>query len=89
MNEKFIFTSVSFRFPYLVGSASKARVSSSKVKYAYPAAKLLVLHVNIMPEQHEPIKELRRCVLCMSCQVVEHVVSERKQRKDFRTLFLI
>ena len=31
VNEKFIFTSVSFRFPYLVGSSSKARVSGRQI----------------------------------------------------------
>ena len=34
VNEKFIFTSVSFRFPYLVGLSSKARVSGRQITCA-------------------------------------------------------
>ena len=34
LNEKFIFASTSFSFPYLVGSSSKARVSGRQITCA-------------------------------------------------------
>ena len=68
VNEKLIFTSVSYRFPYLVGLSWKARVSDH---LATCAARAYNEHKTTISVNRSPSR------FSVSRQIVFHIVSER------------